>query len=96
MKNKIFGTMLVAAVLFLNVAHAGAEIVVNLNTGAEFKWQFMDMEEASEFLADRIESGRCSSKVVSVEIRSVYIEGLDDEKLKFSWFHGADKMNSYL
>jgi hypothetical protein len=90
MKNKIFGTMLVAVVLFLNVAHAGAEIVVNLNTGAEFKWQFMDMEEASEFLADRVESGRCSPKVVSVEIRSVYIEGLDNPKDKFAWYHGVE------
>lgn len=69
---------------------AGAEVVVTLNTGAEFKWQFEEFEDAAEFMADRVESGRCSPKVANIEIRSVYIDGLDDVQDKFAYFHGIE------
>jgi hypothetical protein len=88
MKNKIFRVVLVLTSLFSGIAHSGAEIVVNLTTGEEFKWQFMDMDNASMFLADRINSGKCSPKIISVTIRSVYIDGIDDE---YSWYHSVDK-----
>lgn len=92
MKNKIFGVAWVLIALYLNVAQAGATVEVSLTTGENYTWQFMDMDEASEFLAAKIENGGCSPKVESVIIRSVYIKGLDDEELEFSWFHGIDKL----
>jgi len=70
------------------ISNAGAEITVKLNTGDQFKWQFFDMGEASEFLADRIDSGRCNPDIVSIRLRSRYIEGMDDPQNKFSWYHG--------
>lgn len=69
---------------------AGAELVVTLNTGDTFTWQFEEFEDAAEFLSDRFESGRCSPKIANVEIRSVYIDGLDDPILEFSWYHGIN------
>jgi hypothetical protein len=72
-------------------AYAGAEVVVTLNTGAQFTWQFEEFEDAAEFMADRIEEGRCSPKVANLEIRSLYIDGLDDVEDKFSWYHGIEK-----
>lgn len=90
MKKNLVNLVGAVAMMVTGFVNAGAEVVVNLNDGGEFKWQFENMEDASEFLADRVESGRCSPKVVSVAIRSVYIDGLDDPKDKFAWYHGAN------
>jgi len=78
--------------LFSITAHSSAEITVNLTTGEEFKWQFADMENASDFLAERIKSEGCDPNVVSVLIKSVYIDGLDDLINEYAWYHGVDKV----
>ena len=92
MKNTILkittGILLLSSLY--TTAYAGAEVVVTLNTGAEFKWQFEEFEDAAEFMADRVEAGRCSPKVVSLEIRSVYIDGLDDPRDDFAYYHGIE------
>lgn len=73
-----------------STAYAGAEVVVTQVTGGQIKWQFENMEDAGEFLADRIESGRCANKkVASVEIKSVYIDGIDNPEDKFAWYRGV-------
>jgi hypothetical protein len=82
------GALLLAGLY--TTAYAGAEVVVTLNSGAEFKWQFEEFEDAAEFMADRVESGRCSPKVAKLEIRSVYIDGLDDPINQFAYFHGIE------
>jgi len=87
MKNVVGAIVLTVA----GWVNAGAVVVVNLNDGREFKWQFEEMVEAEEFLADRIAEGRCSPMVVSVTIRSEYIAGLDDEEDGFAWYHGFKK-----
>jgi hypothetical protein len=78
----------------LSIAHAGAEVVVTLNTGDQYKWQFEEFEEAAEFLADRVESDRCSPKVANLEIRSIYIDGLDDPRDQFAYYHGIQNQRN--
>jgi hypothetical protein len=97
MKNKIFKNLsaVMLAVFVSSVSYAGAEVEVTLNNGDSFKWQFFDMVEASEFLADRVESGRCSPQVANVEIRSLWIDGIDEEEDKFAYFHGIENQKIY-
>jgi hypothetical protein len=92
MKKSILKILIGALLLtsLFSTAYAGAEVVVTLNTGDKFTWQFEEFEDAAEFLADRVESGRCSPKVANLEIRSVYIDGLDDPRDKFAYFHGIE------
>jgi len=94
MKNiliKIVTVTSVLAAFLLPTAFAGAVVVVTLNTGDQYTWQFEDFEDASDFFADRVESGRCSPKVANIEIKSVYIDGLDDPDYAFNYFHGINK-----
>ena len=91
MKIKQMFIMGILGLGLVGLANAGAEVVVKLNTGQEFKWQFFDMQEASEFLADRINSGRCNPNIEMVRVYSKYIDGMDDVSNKFSWYHGITK-----
>lgn len=97
MKKNILKTIstVVLSTLLYSTAHAGAQIEVTLNNGDTFRWQFNTFEEAGEFLSDRVESGRCSPKVANVEIKSLWIDGIDDEEDKFAYFHGIENQRVY-
>ena len=97
--NKLFSKIAIGAILLTSIysnAFAGAEVIVTLNTGNTYTWQFEEFEEAAEFMADRVESGRCSPKVVNLQIRSVYIDGLDDPRHAFSYYHGIELNESMI
>lgn len=82
---------LIGLVMLTGISYAGGELTVELNTGDEFKWQFNDVQEASEFLADRVESGRCNPNIVNIRIKSKFIDGLDEPNNKFGWYHGVSE-----
>lgn len=97
MKKSILKTLsAISLSIFIHTtAHAGAEIIVNLNNGDVFKWQFFDIQEASEFLSDRVDSGHCSPKVANIEIRSVWIDGIDSIDDKFAYYHGIENQKTF-
>lgn len=97
MQKNIFKklTAIALSTFFISTANAGAQIEVTLNNGDTFRWQFNNFEEAGEFLADRVESGRCSPKVANVEIKSLWIEGIDEPEDKFAYYHGIENQKNF-